>query len=399
MKTKINNKSAFTVIELVLTIAIIGTLVLLAIPKFIDYKEDTSTINVKNDVSVLQKTIAENMTNNQNYVHQFTKVDNQKMKSMKQYLFNLDGLIQKNNDVTFNDSTYYKVKKEDNLIKTSLDGEFYFSKDGVVFYYDGKLANKLYKSHPEYNPEPQRKPTDIELGMTNDFEWIPGSVGYIGLNGKKGYFHYIGKGKSSVEVPHVIQGVSINSYYNMFKDAPEELKKVVSTNSGVVTMYGTFNGAKSTTLDLSKFDTSSVRNMGYMFEYAKATHLDLSGFDTSKATAMNQMFQYAETTSVDLSSFNTSNVTNMSYMFNKNKIEILDLSTFDTSNVTNMRGIFQYFPGSNIDLSSFDMTNVTNTDFMFQYSNLVTGAAKSKLDADKLLKSLNKPTALKFAVR
>lgn len=53
---KLNNK-AFTLIELIVVIAILGVLVLLAAPKFIGHTEDAKIVQIKNDVKVVENAL------------------------------------------------------------------------------------------------------------------------------------------------------------------------------------------------------------------------------------------------------------------------------------------------------------------------------------------------------
>ena len=114
-------------------------------------------------------------------------------------------------------------------------------------------------------------------------------------------------------------------------------------NKPVISMSCTFNGSKATTLDVSSFDTSNVKNMSLMFYNSQATTLDLSSFNTSNVTYMDSMFESSQATTLDLSSFNTSNVTDMSYMFaySQNLKTIYVSNNFITNNVTSSTDMFK----------------------------------------------------------
>ena len=143
-------------------------------------------------------------------------------------------------------------------------------------------------------------------------------------------------------------------------------------NKPIVSMSYMFGGSKATTLDLSNFDTSNVRNMNRMFEYSQVTTLDVSNFDTSKVTNMNAMFYQSQATTLDVSNFDTSKVTDMSVMFRNSKATTLDLSNFNTSKVTNMNAMFYQSQATTLDASSFDTSNVTNMYMMFFDSQATT---------------------------
>ena len=165
-----------------------------------------------------------------------------------------------------------------------------------------------------------------------------------------GNFKYIGTATRLV-IPHVIKGVPVTSYANMFEGSTALIEEVRSNNP-------------------------NVTNMVYMFGYQRElTSLDLSIFDTSNVTDMSNMFRNCSSlTTLDLSSFNTSNVTNMSSMFRGCGVTTLDLSSFDTSNVTNM-------------------------NYMFRDSSATTGYARTQADADRFNASLGKPPGLVFVVK
>ncbi len=143
-------------------------------------------------------------------------------------------------------------------------------------------------------------------------------------------------------------------------------------NKPIVSMSYMFGGSKATTLDLSNFDTSNVRNMNRMFEYSQATTLDVSNFDTSKVTNMSTMFSNSQATTLDVSNFDTSKVTDMDSMFSGSQATTLDLRSFDTSKVTSMRKMFWNSQATTLDVSNFDTSNVTNMYYMFYLSQATT---------------------------
>ena len=143
-----------------------------------------------------------------------------------------------------------------------------------------------------------------------------------------------------------------------------------------------------TTLDLSHFDTSKVTDMAGMF-YSVSTlnTLNLSNFDTSQVTDMNHMFyNMSNLTTLNLSSFDTSKVTNMGYMFaGVSNITTLNLTSFDTSKVTNMGYMFSaMFSLTTLNLSNFDTSQVTNMGSMFAYMRNLTTLNLSNFDTSKV---------------
>ncbi len=184
-----------------------------------------------------------------------------------------------------------------------------------------------------------------------------------------GGFKYIGE-HLYVEIPHVIKGVNVRSYKDMFRDT--SVKGVVSTNIYITDMSG-------------------------MFRNSQATSLDLSSFNTSRVTTMSEMFQDSQVTSLDLRSFSTNRVTNMGSMFRSSQATTLDLSSFDTSNVTNMSYMFQFSQATILDLSSFNTRYVRSKLYVFSRAKARIGYARTQTDADKL-NSYDVPSQLRFVV-
>lgn len=236
-----------------------------------------------------------------------------------------------------------------------------------------------------------------------------------------GSFRYVGS-NSYVEIPHVIKGVAVNSYNNMFQNS--NVTGVKSTNKNVTSMYGMFMISKASHLDLRRLDTSTVTSMSAMFNGSAATSIDFSNFDTSKVTNMSAMFENSNVVNLDIRHFNTSNVTNMSQMFNQCKSQSIKIAGINTSNVTNMAGMFSLttvttldLSGLNtskvssmngmfstsaitsLDLSSFNVVNVFDTHWMFQDCIATTGYARTVEDANKLNSTLGKPAGLTFVVK
>ena len=109
---------------------------------------------------------------------------------------------------------------------------------------------------------------------------------------------------------------------------------------------------------LEYLDTGLTINMGDMFSGCKSTTLDVTKFDTSKVEDMSYMLSGCRgLISLDVSNFNTMNVTNMVAMFQ----ECIKLTTiyvgnnWDTSNV-------------NVSTSMFSYCNKLKGDISYNYS-------------------------------
>ena len=119
----------------------------------------------------------------------------------------------------------------------------------------------------------------------------------------------------------------------------------------------------STTLDLSKVNTSKVNNMSYMFAECKAPYLDLSGFDVSNVTSMERMFSNC-TSEINIDGWDTSKLTNANSMFSyfTNKNKYIDLSVLDFSNVTKTDSMFENCNFDNIDIRNINI-DLTKLDW------------------------------------
>ena len=102
-------------------------------------------------------------------------------------------------------------------------------------------------------------------------------------------------------------------------------------NKPIVTMQNIFYQSKTTSIDLSSFDTSNVKSMYMAFnEMPNIEELDFSSFDTSKVTDFGSMF------------------------WGDKKLHNINLHNLDTTKGKNFYGMFTYCRAmTEIDLSDF----------------------------------------------
>lgn len=121
-------------------------------------------------------------------------------------------------------------------------------------------------------------------------------------------------------------------------------------------------------LDLSKFDTSNVKNMKAMFYHTLLEKLNVSHLDTSHVKNMSCMFSTCEfLKELDLSNFDTSKVYNMNKMFfGCSKLQKLNVSNFNILKVEDMEEMFSGCKSlDKLDLTSFDFSNSPKVKNMF----------------------------------
>lgn len=137
------NNRGFSLIELIVVMAIIGILVLLATPKFLNYIDMANIINIKNDIKVLENSIIADIVRNENikYYDGFEEVDQVEFQNIidneEYYILDLEI-----NDNFFEKS--YVVPKIfiNKHMNTRLKGEFIVTYDGYVMYVDNYTYDK-----------------------------------------------------------------------------------------------------------------------------------------------------------------------------------------------------------------------------------------------------------------
>ncbi|MCY3414927.1 MAG: BspA family leucine-rich repeat surface protein [Candidatus Heimdallarchaeota archaeon] len=135
--------------------------------------------------------------------------------------------------------------------------------------------------------------------------------------------------------------------------------------TGVVSIFGMFNGASDFNQAISNWDVSSVTDMRQVFPQAIAFNQPIGSWNVSSVTQMNYMFNYATSFNQDIGSWDVSSVTDMWQMFAGASNFNQDLSNWDVSSVTRMVGMFYYAFSFDQDLAEWDITSVTNMTNMF----------------------------------
>ncbi len=149
----------------------------------------------------------------------------------------------------------------------------------------------------------------------------------------------------------------------------------------IVSMSYMFAGSKTTSIDLSSFDTSNVYNMQVMFSgVTNVEEYDLSSFDTSNVYNMPAMFiGNSLVKKYDLHGFDTSKVKDMGCMFCSNSsLKEIDLSTFNTSSLESAQALFS--SSNNLEKVIMDNWNIRNSSVLggaFSGTNIKTLSLKN----------------------
>lgn len=122
--------NAFTLIELIVVMAIIGVLVLLAAPKFLGYTEDAKQTRIKNDIKVMENKIEEYLITHEGLPDEWTVKPLEEL----QALVNQKKLYEHSGEVKALEIVSYKVVEGTFLEDTKLESTFYASNNGKVFY-------------------------------------------------------------------------------------------------------------------------------------------------------------------------------------------------------------------------------------------------------------------------
>lgn len=134
---------------------------------------------------------------------------------------------------------------------------------------------------------------------------------------------------------------------------PNQLPPEITSLKEMFMLVTNFNG------DISKWDTSHVKNMANMFRNASSFNQNLANWNTSRVTSMVGMFTEASLFNQDISNWDTSHVTNMTNMFRDASSFNSNIGDWDVSKVKIMNYMFWGASSFNQNLSHWNVDKVT----------------------------------------
>lgn len=135
----------------------------------------------------------------------------------------------------------------------------------------------------------------------------------------------------------------------LIKDLRGDLKVIGGKN--LLTIKNIFNKAKLNIVDISKLDTTNLREMEYWFSNCDINQVIFGNIDTSKVTSMYKLFNSCKIGEIDISMFNISQLKEMFYMFENCEIGNLKLFEIDGTNLAGISAMFKYAEiGNDIEL-------------------------------------------------
>ena len=137
MTKRLRKNKAFTLIELIVVIAVLGILVLLAASRFLGYTEDAKLVQIQNDVKVVENALEIELIDDPNYIANKGWVSIP-LETMNGYVEEGSLFDTKGNVDEELDGKFYLIKDE--LAKTKLNGQLIASEGGKVYYYEKGLT-------------------------------------------------------------------------------------------------------------------------------------------------------------------------------------------------------------------------------------------------------------------
>ena len=140
--------------------------------------------------------------------------------------------------------------------------------------------------------------------------------------------------------------------------------------SQVRDMFAAFKGCKTLNLDLRSFNVPYVVTTAQMFMDCDCMYIDLSSFGGNKIEFMADMFNGCKAQSINLFGLYTGDVKDMCRMFRNCETDVLDLTSFVTGNVSNMVQMFYGCKTRKLIIESFETFELTDASEMFYNAHI-----------------------------
>lgn len=302
-----NNIKAFTLVELIVTIAVLGVLVLLAAPRLLSYTEQAELTRIQHDTRVMENKMSEVLNQDNNYNEWDDNEKDLGALILRNQLFEKEGLatrVDKSHlargvnlaqsdsdselgvggsliDLEDGETTGYKIIPEEfkTTIGTRLEGTFYSNENGKVYYEPNKPLTSIRQKQELACVSAED--LDYEFSVINgkgtitgyngtlthlyipsafliDDECVPVQVIGAGAFSNLGMLVRVyipqsverieerafeGNKLTQVEIPHSVNYVGENAFYN--NNLSSETIVIKNESSNMTIVHGAFSGQPS----------------------------------------------------------------------------------------------------------------------------------------------------------
>lgn len=135
----VKKKRGFTFIELMAVLTIMGILVLMAAPRFLNRADQALEVNIRNNVMLVESKVGETLILNRKRVEEWQPTPKSTLRQSEaaKELYDRRGLVDGANPLRGNT---YRIVPGDFVTDEArghLDGTYYTNENGVVYYTDG----------------------------------------------------------------------------------------------------------------------------------------------------------------------------------------------------------------------------------------------------------------------
>lgn len=337
---KNNLTKGFTIIELIVVIAVLGILVLIAYPRFNNYLEKAELARIQNDIKTAENSLLSHLVDTDELPADWGDVPTSELGELasESKLYNKKGLAKGVSAET------YKVIDDDFIkenVHSKLKGQFFGNKEGGVYYSDDKI---------EGIPPLEAIPNEYKVVNDSSFAWTANNNGpFSESKDEYGFYLYTG-GEEYVILPETIEGVKVDNYYKMFSAGSSPVKGVASESVGVVNMNNMFESTPSTELSVEHLKTTDTQYFSGMFKDVHLQELDLNYFDFSKAKNTSEMFAESTIPTLEMKTFEAPNLENAYAMFMSTTTDKISFPYLDAPKLTGANQMFRDSKTTSINL-------------------------------------------------